>query len=60
MLVKTGGPSVLKEVESFSCYMGQAVDDEQFADWDREYWQGRVQEKDTVLQQALTKSKQIT
>jgi uncharacterized membrane protein len=60
MLVKTGDSSVLKEVESFSRYMEQAVDEEQLADWDREYWEKRVQEKDTALHQALTKSKQIT
>ncbi|MDX6152202.1 DUF2254 domain-containing protein [Marinococcus sp. PL1-022] len=60
MLVKTGDSSVLKEVESFSRYMEQAVDEEQLADWDREYWEERVQEKDTALHQALTKSKQIT
>lgn len=60
MLVKTGDSSVLKEVESFSFYMERAVEDEQLANWDREYWHTRVQEKDTALHQALTKSKQIT
>nr|WP_252312475.1 DUF2254 family protein [Sinobaca sp. H24] len=56
MLIKTGNHRVLQEVTSFSRYMEDAVAEEQLADWDKEYWQERVQEKENALHQERTKT----
>lgn len=57
MLIKTGDHRVLQEVTSFSRYIEDAVAEEQLADWDKEYWQERVQEKENALDWERTKTK---